>query len=514
MRIVDKSIVMTILATGLAATGAMADPLRREQVEAALPALREMAQKAVDDGQVPGLSIAVVLGDSVLFAEGFGVKEMGKPDKVDADTVFQLASMSKPISSTVVAALVSKGIVDWESQVSHIAPQFQLHDAYPSSEVTLRDLFNHRSGLPGSAGNDIEDIGFDRDTIMERLRLVPAWVSFRGGYSYSNAGLTMGGMAAANAAGKAWEDIAQDELFGPLGMATASYRYDDFAARTDRAALHVQIDGAWTAKVTRDADPQAPAGGASASVVDLASWMQLELANGKWKGYPLISEEALAATHQPLTSRGKNPVSGAPSFYGLGWNVEFGRHGETWGHAGAFSNGARTLVTLWPDTGLGVTILANAFPTGVPEGISDNFADLVFDGKIAKDHIGPWNDAFSGLFGPAIEAAKAEFAKPPADTTPALPDSAYVGRYANDYVGVVEVQATADGLTVALGPEGKTHYPLTHFDRDTFVYFAAPEMPDLPSPATFQIGTDGKANALVLDTLDANGLGKVTRLAE
>ncbi len=514
MRVFGKGILTAILAVGLVATEAMADPLTRDQVEAALPALRDMAQNAVDSGQVPGMSISVVLGDRVLFAEGFGVKEMGKPDKVDADTVFQLASMSKPISSTVVAALVTKGIVDWDSRVSQIAPQFQLHDAYPSSEVTLRDLFNHRSGLPGSAGNDIEDIGFDRDTIMERLRLVPAWVSFRGGYSYSNAGLTMGGMAAAHAAGKGWEEIAQDVLFGPLGMTTASYRHDDFVARPDRAALHVQIDGAWTAKVTRNADPQAPAGGASASVVDLASWMQLELAMGKWKGETLISEDALAATHQPLTSRGTNPVSGAPSFYGLGWNVEFGRHGETWGHAGAFSNGARTLVTLWPDAGLGVTILVNAFPTGVPEGISDNFADLVFDGKAGKDYIGPWNHAYSALFGPAIEAAKAAFAKPPADATAALPDSAYVGRYANDYVGTVEVQATDDGLVVTLGPDGKTRYPLTHFDRDTFLYFSAPEMPDLPSPATFQIGTDGKATALVLDTLNANGLGKVTRLAE
>lgn len=495
-------------------TAAPADGLPRASVEAALPGLRDMAETAIAQGKVPGMAIVVVHDDDIVFLEGFGLRDAGKPAPVDPDTVFQLASMSKPISSTVVAALVSQGLVEWDSRVSDLDPSLRLHDPYPTAEVTVRDLFNHRSGLPGNAGNDLEDIGFQRDTIMHRLHLVPPSSSFRAGYAYSNAGITMGALAAVAPTGKSWEEVADEVLFAPLGMTSSSYRHDDFAARENAAALHVPVKGVWTPGLKRDADAQAPAGGASASARDLAAWMRLELAKGSLDGKPMISADALEATHQPLMSRGPNIVTGAPEFYGLGWNVEYGRHGLTWGHAGAFSTGARTLVTLWPDEWLGIVILANAFPTGVPEGISDNFADLAFDGKPGKDYVAPWNAAYEGMFTPVIQAVQAAFGAPPADATPALPDSAYVGSYGNDYVGAGKIEATADGLVLVLGPDGVTRYPLTHFDRDTFLYYTAPEMPDLPSPLTFQIGPDGKAASMLADSLNGEGLGTLTRLPD
>ncbi len=208
----------------LSASMAMAEDLTAEQVEAALPGLRAMAETAVANGSVPGLAIVVVHEDEVVFLEGFGRKDAGRPDAVDPDTVFQIASMSKPLSSTVVAALVTQGVVDWDSRVADLRPDYRLHDAYPTAEVTVRDLFNHRSGLPGNAGNDLEEIGFQRDEILHRLRFVSPSSSFRSGYSYSNAGITMGALAAVAPTGKSWEDVADEVIFAPLGMTTASYR--------------------------------------------------------------------------------------------------------------------------------------------------------------------------------------------------------------------------------------------------------------------------------------------------
>src|SRR5262249_4527386 len=159
------------------------------------------AQQAVDGGAVPGLAIAVVHEDEIIYLKGFGLRRTGKPDKVGADTVFQLASLSKPISSTVVAALASEGLLPCDSRIADLDPGFRLADPYPSSELTLRDLFAHRSGLPGSPGDDLEQIGFARTDILPRLRLVAPSSSFRAGYSYSNFGFTEGGVAAARAAG-------------------------------------------------------------------------------------------------------------------------------------------------------------------------------------------------------------------------------------------------------------------------------------------------------------------------
>jgi CubicO group peptidase (beta-lactamase class C family) len=120
----------------------------RHRVIEALPKLDEIAQAGIRAGEVPGLAIAVVLQDEVVYAKGFGVRKAGENAAVDPDTVFQLASCSKPIASTVVAALVSDGAVTWDTRIADADPGFRLHDAYPSAEVTVRDLFAHRSGLP------------------------------------------------------------------------------------------------------------------------------------------------------------------------------------------------------------------------------------------------------------------------------------------------------------------------------------------------------------------------------
>ncbi|TIQ33516.1 MAG: serine hydrolase [Mesorhizobium sp.] len=493
---------------------ASAEAITPERITVALSKLEALAQGAVADGAVPGLAIAVVHDDEVIFLKGFGHREAGKPESVDADTVFQIASLSKPVSATVVAALVSDRVVSWNSRIADLDPGFRLADPYPTSELTIRDLFAHRSGLPGTAGDDLEDIGYDRATILDRLRFVPPSSSFRAGYSYSNFGLTEGAVAAARPTGKSWEEVADEKLYRPLGMASTSSRNADFIKRPDRAALHVKVGGAWAAKIKRDPDAQAPAGGVSSTARDLAQWVRLLLGNGVYAGRTLIAADALDQTHVPLMTRGKNPVSGGESFYGLGWNVEFGRHGLSWGHAGAFSVGARTLVTIFPKEKLGIVVLANAFPTGVPEGLSDSFADLVFDGKVEKDWIEAWDAIYAGLFGPVVEAAKARYAAPPSPARPAAPASAYAGRYANDFIGDAVVSGAADGLVLKLGPAGARSYSLTHYDGDLFLTYPDAETPERPTGVSFTVGPDGKASAITIEFLDDNRLGTLRRVGD
>jgi CubicO group peptidase (beta-lactamase class C family) len=448
----------------------------------------------------------------VLYLKGFGVREAGKPGAVGPDTVFQLASFSKPISATVVAAVVSEGHVAWDSKIADLDPTFRLSDAYPTSVLTVEDLFNHRSGLPGLAGNELEDLGFDQAEILRRLRLVPL-DGFRSHYSYSNFGITEGAVAVAKSVGASWPDLAERKLYRPLGMNSTSSRYADFVAHEDRATLHAQFDGKWTALAKREPDAQSPAAGVSSTARDLTQWLKLEINNGRFDGRQLIAEDALAATHRPLIDRGLNPVTGAHAFYGLGWNVEFGKHGLNWGHAGAFSMGARTLVSILPDEQLGIVILANAFPSGLPEGLADSFFDQVLDGKVSKDWTKEWDAVFAGLFGPAIEASKARFAKPPQPDSPALPLSAYAGRFSNDYFGTALITEEDGKLVLGLGPEGKRRFPLIPFERDLFLQHPAEEMPDFQSTVTFAIGSDGKAATVQIESLDDLGFGTFKRAA-
>lgn len=491
------------------APAAPAPEVTLAKVQAALLQLEALAARVIADGGVPGLAIAVVYQDQVVYLKGFGVREAGKTDQVTPDTVFQLASMSKPIASTIVAALVSDGVVSWDDPIIKYTPDFVLYDPYVTREVTIRDMFCHRSGLPGSAGNDLEDLGYDRMDILHRLRYVQPASSFRSQYSYSNFGLTAGGVAAARAGGKTWEEAASEKLYKPLGMNTTSSRFADYAAAKNRALLHVPQDGVagksktWVPRFTRQPDAQSPAGGVSSTIRDLAQWMRLELANGKFNGKQVIRPAALAETALPHIVRGSNPVTGDPGFYGLGWNVDYDEKGRIYrDHAGAFSIGERTTVKLLASENLGIVVLANAFPTGVPEGIADAFFDLTLNGKMTRDWVGFWDGKYHELVG-AMAAGSAVYTTPPANVSPALPLSSYVGVYGNDYVGRLEVREQGGKLTLQLGRQ-TTSVPLRHWDRDTFIYPAAPEMPEAFAGITFVRGADGKISQVLLDGYDGN----------
>jgi CubicO group peptidase (beta-lactamase class C family) len=481
-----------------------AGEIDRAAVAAALPALTELAEATVRDGDVPGLALAVVYQDEVVLTAGYGVRSVESGAPVTADTVFQLASMAKPVASTVVSAIVGTGAATWDDRVIDHLPAFRLADPWATRELTITDFFAHRSGLGGDAGGDLERIGYDRDQIFDRLRFLELASSPRSRYAYSNHGLTIGGLAAAAAVGMSWEDASQELLYAPLGMTSTSSRYADFEAEENRAALHVRFDNAWHPVFSFNSDQQAPAGGVSSSVNDLTQWMRLVLADGMHDGVEIIPAAPLLAAREPLISRGANPFTGQPSFYGRGWGIGFDVDGKvTLSHAGAFSLGARTMVSLHPAQHLGIVVLCNAFPTGVPDGLADNFFDLVERGSLTRNRIEDWNPIYAGI-GAAFAASGLPYETAPESPTPAMPASAYAGVFANDYVGPVEISGEEGALELRMGPEPLV-FPLTHFERDVFTYQVDLEPPAPLTGATFLIGPDGVAHALILDYFSGNG---------
>jgi CubicO group peptidase (beta-lactamase class C family) len=193
----------------------------------------------------------------------------------------------------VLASLAAEKMITWDDRIIDLDPGFQMYDPWVPRNVTLRDMFAHRSGLPEFAGHLLEDMGYNRAEILRRLRYEKPGSSFRSHYAYTNFGLTEAAVAAARAAGKPWKELAAERLYKPLGMTSTSSRFDDFAAAKNRVRLHVLIDGKWVAKYTRNADAQSPAGGVSSTARDLAQWMRLQLGKGMFEGKRLIDVEAL-----------------------------------------------------------------------------------------------------------------------------------------------------------------------------------------------------------------------------
>ncbi|HZA66621.1 MAG TPA: serine hydrolase, partial [Geminicoccaceae bacterium] len=480
-----------------------------ERLNAAIQWLDETAQREIDANAVPGIAIAVVFQDELVYANGFGVRDTGTGAPVDADTVFQLASVSKPIGSTIVAALVGDGKITWDSRISDLDPGFEMYDPWVTREITIRDFYCHRSGLPDHAGDLLEDLGFTREEILHRLRYQRPDTSFRSGYAYTNFGLTEASIAAAKAYGLEWEDAAEQKLYRPLGMTSTSSRHDDFVARENKALGHVLIDGRWVQKYQRDPDTESPAGGVSSSVNDLAKWLRLQLANGRFDGTPIVAEAPLAATHLPQIMVHPSSASGVPQFYGLGWNVNYDDRGRLrLSHSGAFDLGAGTNASLSPSDQLGIVVLTNGAPVGVAEGLAATFMDTALYGEPTRDWLKLYQDAFDQM----IQAERgADYSKPPESPLPPSENAAYVGTYENSFFGEIAVIEKGGGLAIVQGPHDMT-FAMTHYDRDVFTYETEGESAIGTAGITFTLGADGKAIEVVVENLDVNGEGTFRRV--
>jgi CubicO group peptidase (beta-lactamase class C family) len=490
-------------------TAASAVTIPGGRIDRAVAALDGLAANLLRKTGVPGMAVAVVHRGETVYARGFGVRKADTAEHVDQHTVFQLASVSKPLASTVVAGVVGRGTVNWGDPVVKYIPSFRLSDPYVGRHVTIADMFAHRSGLPDHAGDLLEDLGYDRTTILQRLALEPL-APFRITYRYTNFGLTAAAQAVAEATGAAWEDLSQQVLYGPLGMTSTSSRYADYAHARNKAVLHVKVGHAWEAKYTRNPDAQSPAGGASSSVHDMANWLVLQLAIGKYHGRQLIDTDALLATHLPQLMSG--PIAtpnGRASFYGLGWSVTYDQAGRLrLSHSGAFALGAATTIHMLPSENLGIVVLTNGMPIGVPETIAADFFDLAELGTVQRD----WYAAYSPLFA-AMYANPSKLAgtTPPTNPRTALPEAAYAGTYANRFYGPATVAFRHGRLVMMLGPLHNA-FPLTHWDGNTFSYLPSGENAVGVSAMTFSIGSDGHAARFVVENLDGEGLGTFIRL--
>ncbi len=480
-------------------------------IDNALSALDGIVDEAMARTGVPGIAVGVVYQDKVVYAEGFGVREIGRPEAVSPETVFLLASVSKPIASTVIASLVGD-VLKWDDPARKHNPAFVLSDPYVTEHATIADLLSHRSGLQTGAGDLLEDLGFDRDYILSHIGQQPL-DPFRSTYHYSNFGYTAGGIAAAVAANKSWEDLAEEALFRPAGMTTASYRHADYLGRENRARIHKRLPGgSWAALYDRDPDAEAPAGGASGSLDDMLRFVRLQLGHGALDGSPIVDAKALAATQIPqVIPRPPATPSSRGSFYGFGWNVSYDDQGRARiGHSGAFSLGAATNITFLPSENLGIVVLTNGEPIGVAEAIGAAFLDVAQNGRQTVDWISYIGDAFARM--EAADAPAVDYAKIPVDQRPARSPAAYAGTYDNGYYGPLVVSQSGDGLTMILGPDhAPTTFVLKPFDGDTFSFETIGENANGLAGAIFTVDDDGKASRVVLDYYNKTGLGTFVR---
>jgi CubicO group peptidase (beta-lactamase class C family) len=475
-------------------------------IATAVASLDGIAADARRRSGVPGMAIAVVHDGKVIYAKGFGVRTVGSKAPIDPNTVFLLASVSKSLAATVVAAAVDTRKVRWADPVSKFVPGFTLKDPWVGSHVTIGDMFSHRSGLPDHAGDLLEDLGYDRTAILQKLALEPL-DPFRITYHYTNFGLTAGAQAVANAMGTSWEALSQKMLYGPLGMTHTSSRFADYQNAPDRAAPHVRSHGVWKVGF-RDADAQSPAGGASSTVLDLAKWMTLQMDGGTYGGKRIVASASLSTMQQPqVVSTAPSPTSARAGFYGYGMNVGYDEAGRVrWSHSGAFASGAATSYEMLPSEKLGIVILTNGQPMGVPEAIAKTFFDRVEFGRSTRDWYAAYAPFFVKMLAPSGELAHKA---PPAHPQPALALESYAGTYDNAYYGAAAVAVQSGQLVLSLGKKPE-RFRLRHWDGNVFAFTPEGENATGVSAVTFAPAAAGRPQTLTVEYLNEHGLGVFT----
>lgn len=481
--------------------------MRRMMLAWALPALVMAAdplagleariQKVLTDWKVPGAAVAVVKDGKPVFVKGFGLRTLGKPEPVDAQTQFGIASLSKAFTATALAILVDEGKLAWDDPVQKHLPAFQLADPLASRELTVRDLLSHRGGLGLGAG-DLMLFGGDhtRNDVLERLRHLKPATSFRSAYNYQNNMYVVAGEVIRAASGQPWETFVETRILRPLGMQRANTDLKAQAGDANVATPHSPATGALLPVPYRSMHTAAAAAAVNASAGEMVRWMQLQLGKGDVNGKRVVSARALNETHQPHIFQPNRP-SPAPELaplrtsyraYGLGWELRDFRGHRMVSHTGGL-DGMTCMLGLLPDDGIGVLVLTNTETIAWRALVLEAF-DRLLDAPFHD-----WSGILLQQQGKGKEETKAYLAKQEAerlkDTKPGLPLSGYAGRYRDAWYGDVVVTEQGGALrfdmTRSKGFQGR----MTHWHLETFkVDFEDPTVP--AALVTFAMDEKGK----------------------
>jgi CubicO group peptidase (beta-lactamase class C family) len=438
------------------------------------PELDAYVRGVMRDWEIPGLAIAVVHGDSV-FVRGYGVRELGRQEPVDENTVFDAASLTKSFTATAIGMLVDEGRMRWDEPVRTYLPNLAFADPYLTANVTMRDLLSHRTGLAAANGSwRLTNIGADE--IVRRARFIPVAAPVRTTLIYSNVGYALAGQAAASAAGMPWEALVTTRILQPLGMRASTADFDTVEMIANRAIPHALIGGELR-PIRREVggrDGIAAAGSVQSTAADLARWLRFQLGDGTWRGARLVSDSVMQQLRTPNVLIPTTPAMRAARRvrffpgYGLGWQVmDFRGHPMVW-HSGS-GDGSATFMAVLPQDSLAVLVMMN---TWAAPGIHGALAARILDTWLGVRPLS--DDAHDALGGRPEMIERSRMALHGVmegmveGSVPPRPPADYAGVYADSLYGRMIVREEDGRLTLQMG-EGGQVADLVHHHGDTFL---------------------------------------------
>ena len=473
------------------------------------PDFDEYVNKALKEWEVPGVAIAIVKNDRVVFAKGYGVRELNKSEPVDEETLFAIGSSSKAFTATGLALLVDQGKIKWEDPATKYLPGLQLFDPYSTRELTVADLLTHRSGL---ARGDLlwYASDYNRDEVLRRVRhLKPSW-SLRSRFGYQNIMFLAAGQIVPSVTGKTWDDFMRERIFNPLGMKSTSTSIKAFAGTTNVATPHSRIEDKVQPVAWRNIDNIAPAGSINSNARDMAQWVRLQLGDGTYDGKRLLSAVSVKEMQTPQTvirlegARGRLYPEAHFLTYGMGWFLSDYRGRKLVEHGGAI-DGMRAQVALIPEEKVGLVILTNLHGTNFPVALMFRIFDHYLNAP-ARDWSSEMLKVTKDLENQAKNAEKKLEAERVKDTSPSLPLEKYAGTFQSDMYGDTKVALENQKLVIRFGPNFTGD--LQHWHFDTFRVTWRDPMQG-KGMVSFRLNAQGK-----VDHVNIENLSEFTRVPD
>lgn len=428
------------------------------------------ANQVMADWKSPGMAIGVVKDGKVVFTKGYGYRELGKPEKVDENTVFAIASNSKAFTAACLAILVDEKKLAWNDKVIKHLPGFQMPDPWVTSEITVRDLISHRSGLATFSGDLLwYETTYSADDVVNRVRYLKPASSFRSAYGYQNLMFMAAGQVLEKVSGKPWRVFVKEKILDPLGMARTTTSIKDLK---DNAAMpHNESGGTLRVLHRGNVDSAGAAAALNSSVSDLTKWIRLQLGRGTFEGTKIFSELQSWNMWQPnimipiSEEISKNNPTRHFISYGLGWVLYDYQSRKVLDHSGGL-DGMLSYTVLIPEENTGFVVLTNsespafAIMRSKILDVFTNAPDRDWNTEaIERDKKNKADDA---------ERVKKEDAARVPNTLPTLSLANYAGTYNSQMYGDVTIAVEHDKLVLRMLPAPNFVADLEHWNYDTF----------------------------------------------
>jgi CubicO group peptidase (beta-lactamase class C family) len=256
--------------------------------------------KALADWQIPGIAVLVVKDGQVVVSKGFGFLEEGKPEQVDENTLFMIASNTKAFTGTAIAMLVQEGKCGLNDRVRDYLPGFTMKDPWVAGQVTLTDVLTHRLGMETFQGDFMYwESDLSSDEVVEKFGLITPAYDFRTKWGYCNAGFLIAGQCMPAICGMSWEDFVRSRIVEPLGMDRTLVMASETIGASNISSAHTFVDGEMKVIPRGLIDNIAPAASMSSSVSDLSHWVIAQLDSGRYNGQEVIPFQAIKMTRIP-----------------------------------------------------------------------------------------------------------------------------------------------------------------------------------------------------------------------